>query len=275
MSTLFKDYGKEVHDFLTEPFSGGLWKIKSKQKVREGMLVNPCADAKGVQIKLDCLLPWHGVELMAKARPTGLLGQLKHTRAVGGTRQKTKLSMPCVPCSCVCDGELEHEGHYAGGLSLHDRLTREVADGFLSYAVTPTVAFGGGVSYCVADRKVGSWSVGGRALAPFGGVVHVTTCGLQRWVGGVVLDARRLSWGTVKLGSQLEYGRHSKTCHAVAGVEITSNGVKDTKLCGKIDNNGAFGVALVRLFANAWRAALSVEGGRGMKPKIGVVVTRE
>ena len=278
MATFFKDFDKESKDHFSKRYSGGAWTIESKLKGRDGeLVVNPNADGRGVKVDLERRMAAHGVTAVATARPGGLLGKVKWERAFGGWWHHVEFVVPCWPLACEgpCDGEMVYEGRVQGIAAMHDRITHDTVDGGVSFALTPNMSVGGGLSYGISERAVGSWSAGARLVAPSVGVLSVTTRGLERWAVGAVVDGRRFSWGTVKLASRVEYGRTAAKCDAVVGAELTLDGVPDTALCAKLDNNGVFGLGVIRHFRDAWRATLNVEGRCCGAMKVGLMLTRE
>lgn len=260
MAKLFKDFNKDTKDLLSKNYQeAGSWKVESKGKAGDKTwVINPTADAKGISVDVDYNMKEYNLKTKTNLASNGNVKPKITWEQKGHKVETTVMSL-----SADAKFEIVYEG-VLGDLAAYDKVTRDGCEAGVSYPVGP-IAVGGSANFAFG-KGLKSWSAGAR-WAQDGRVVNFTTTGLKTFTTGVYSPLVVAGHKAV-VAAQIDCG--GGKFKATVGTEAA---LCCFKLRVKATNAGDVSFAVIKEFADKWKAAVSMNLNECCK--FGVLLTRE
>lgn len=267
MAKHFKDFNKEVKDFLTKNYEkSGEWKIENKTKCTEDktLWVNPKADAKGISVDVEFNVKEYNIKTKTnvsngKVAPKVTYECCDHKVDVGVDKLASDAKY-----------EVEYEGTVAGA-KLYDKLTPKDFTCGVGYKVAKFCQVGASATIALPSPKLSTYSFGARYLDDDGRQLTLLAKDLKHYTTGAIFPLPEIAGVKAKLGAQVDCG-HKEFTYAV-GLEFPCLLVKDATWKLKVNEKMEASAALLLKLNDKWKAAISTTCAECCK--FGVSFTRE
>ena len=256
---MYKDFNKDVKDLLTKNYmDAGKWKVEAKFKAgKDTLYVNPQAamNKAGTDLTVDVHynLGCCPVKTKTKVTPDG---GVKPTITYEKDGHKVEVSAT----KAINDYEISYEGKF-GNFAVHDKLTKNVAEGFVSTVVAPHCQAGGGISYNIGSGAL-SWTIGAR-YSNAGYLYNLVVKDLKTFVTGVGAPVT-VAGQKVKVAAQFDCAH--KSFKWVAGLELNCPMFPKNAARVRVNQDLKAAVAYIVPLTERVKAAISVNAD--MKPGV-------
>jgi hypothetical protein len=271
MPVYYKDFDKDVKDLLTKQFvgkDGPVWKVESKVKgPKDQVYINPIADGKGVTVDVQYDCGTCGLKTKANV-DSNLNIKPKFTYEVGAHKIEASTTSDVRDLNYEVTYDMKEKG-YSGSI----KVTPRNLEGAAVISVAHHCVVGFGAVHDLTGKAALSWSLGTRYNMQ-GAIVHALTTALKTYDVGV-LKTVNLIGQPCTVAAQY---KHSAKPEIIVGLETACVlcpmiGIHGNVLKLRVNSNLNVGVAIIRKFADNWKAALSYE--YGPKVQFGLLLTRE
>ena len=250
MAKMFKDFNKDVKDLLTKNYTPtGTWKMESKMKgTKNSIIVNPKADAKGVNVDVEFKCPLTGLDTKTNINHKGVVNPKLTYKANG---HKVEVAMADLKLDAGL-ASVVYEGTVAG-IVIYDKVTTKALEAGASYQVVPQVAVGGQIVVDAKKQELKDYQLG-LLYADKGYVVALTTKNLKTFTSGALAP---FSFGDYKAKAavQVDCGKGKAT--GKVGLECNVCPCVQIKISAT--NAGEVAMAFVHKFSTGWKAATTME----------------